>query len=101
MIQNNSEIFELYKGISVLEGCFILVNYNKGPSQFILHIGKTPINQIKDIKIKVLTGNLEGFRNQLAKNTQMIKDFLENHVILSNHELLINELWKNYQKISF
>ncbi len=98
-VNKDTFLKEIYNRIIHLDGCFIIVNYNKS-SQFILHIGKTPINQIKDLRIKVLTGNIDVFRGQLSKNSQMIKDFLIDHIILSNHELLIDELWKNYAKTS-
>lgn len=47
-------------------------------------------------KINLLAGPLNHFRNHLIKQSQLINDVVNNHIILCNHDVFINELWNYY-----
>jgi len=40
--------------------------------------------------------NLRQFKEQLSKQGTLIKEIINNHIILYNHDAFINELWRHY-----
>jgi len=46
--------------------------------------------------IHLVSMNIKQFREQLSKQGALIKEIINNHIILRNHDLFINEVWRYY-----
>ena len=106
------KIYDKYTQSS-LNGCLILFgSYASGTSTKesdidLFHIGEINDNEkriIKDLgetydkEIHLTIMSLKEFREQLRKQNILIKEIIKNHIILFNHDLLINELWRYYNE---
>jgi len=47
-------------------------------------------------EIHLVSMTLKQFKEQLSKQNSLIKEIIKNHIILYNHDILINELWRYY-----
>ncbi|MBI2671878.1 nucleotidyltransferase domain-containing protein [Candidatus Woesearchaeota archaeon] len=50
----------------------------------------------KEIHLTII--NSKEFKKQLKKQNALIKEIVKNHVVLYNHDFLINELWRYYNE---
>ena len=96
-----------------LNGCLILFgSYASGINTKesdidLIYIGEISNNEkeiIKDLgkvynkEIHLTIMGLEEFKEQLHKQNALIKEIIKNHIILYNHDFLINELWRYYDE---
>src|SRR3989344_2743873 len=96
-----------------LDGCFILfgsyasLTHTKESDIDLLYIGKLDEREKKSIKefgkiynkeIHLTNMNLRQFKEQLFKQGALIKEIIKNHIILYNHDIFINELWRHYNE---
>ncbi len=96
-----------------LNGCLILfgsyasgINTKKSDIDLI-YIGEINNNEERKIKdlgniynkeIHLTKMSLKELKEQLQKQNALIKEVIKNHIILSNHDFLINELWRYYNE---
>lgn len=94
-------------GCLTLFGSYASETYNKKSDIDLMYIGKINVNQKKIIKdlgriynreIHLISMSLKDFKEQLQKQNSLIKEVVKNHVILFNHDFLINELWRYYNE---
>jgi predicted nucleotidyltransferase len=94
-----------------LNGCLILFgsyasgNSTKGSDIDLLYIGSIKESERKKIidfgktykkEIHLVAMALKQFKEQLFKQGALIKEIVKNHVILYNHDIFINEVWRYY-----
>jgi len=89
----------------ILFGSYASLTHNKESDIDLLYIGKlkeTEKNRIKQFgkiynkEIHLISMNLNQFKEQLSKQGVLIKEIVRNHIILYNHDIFINELWRYY-----
>ncbi|MBS3071948.1 nucleotidyltransferase domain-containing protein [Candidatus Pacearchaeota archaeon] len=92
-------------GCSVLFGSYASSTHNKESDIDLLYIGELKESEKKRIKqfgktynreIHLTSMNLKKFKEQLSKQGALIKEIVRNHIILYNHDIFINEVWRHY-----
>ena len=81
---------------------------NHGESDIdLLYLGNLKESVIKKIKelgkmykkeIHLIVMNTDQFREQLSNQGALVKEIINNHLILYNHDIFINEVWRYYVK---
>ncbi len=113
----NKEFFikKIYEEITNLDlnGCFVLFgSYASGlhtneSDVDLLHIGEIKESEKKKIKefgkaykkeIHLVSIAPKKFREQLLKQNSLIKEVIDNNIILNNHDIYINEIWRYYNE---
>ncbi len=105
-------IKKLYDEFSLnLNGCLILfgshasLTYNKESDIDLFYVGEIKESEKKKIKefgkiynkeIHLTSMSLKQFKEQLSKQGALIKEIVKNHIILYNHDIFINEMWRHY-----
>ncbi|HLC31620.1 MAG TPA: nucleotidyltransferase domain-containing protein [Candidatus Nanoarchaeia archaeon] len=113
----NKEIFikKLYDECINIEvnGCLILFgsyaskkNTEKSDID-LLYLGDLEDSEIKKIRelgkaydkeIHLVSMSIKQFREQLSKQGALVKETVNNHIILYNHDIFINEVWRYYNE---
>lgn len=71
----------------------------------LLYLGNLKESENKKIKelgkiykreIHLVSMNIKQFREQLSKQGALTKEIISNHIILYNHDLFVNEVWRYY-----
>lgn len=92
-------------GCLILFGSYASQTHNKESDIDFLYIGEIKESEKKKIKefgktynkeIHLMSINLGQFKEQLSKQGALIKEILKNHIILYNHDIFINEVWRHY-----
>ena len=92
-------------GCLVLFGSYASLTRNKESDIDLLYIGELKENEKKKIKqfgktynkeIHLTSMGLKQLKEQLSKQGALIKEIVRNHIILYNHDIFINELWRHY-----
>ncbi len=92
-------------GCLVLFGSYASMIHTKESDIDLFYIGQIKENEKKKIKelgrtyskeIHLIFTPLYKFRKQLSKQSPLIKEIIKNHIILYNHDIFINEVWKYY-----
>ena len=92
-------------GCLVLFGSYASLTHNKESDIDLLYIGEIKEAEKKKIKqfgntynkeIRLTSMDLKQFKEQLPKQGTLIKEIVMNHIILYNHDIFINGLWRNY-----
>lgn len=92
-------------GCLVLFGSYASSTYNKESDIDLFYIGEMKENEKEKIKqfgktynkeIHLTSMNLKQFKEQLSKQGALIKEIIRNHIILYNHDIFINEVWRYY-----
>ena len=69
------------------------------------YIGEIKESEKKKIKefgkvynkeIHLTSMSLKQFKEQLSKQGALTKEIVKNHIILYNHDIFINEMWRHY-----
>ncbi len=104
-----AEIFKLnLEGIIVLFGSYAKKTFKEDSDIDIFYIGKLEEKEIQEIKkigktygktINVKKSALNNFESGIRKKEPLIKEIIENHVILQNPEKFIDALWRYYNEI--
>jgi len=111
----NNELFikKTYNELIHLDGCLVLFgsyasgNHTRASDIDLLYIGEIKDNEKKAIKdfgnaygkkIHLVLMTLKQFKEQLAKQGSLIKEVIKNHIILYNHDIFINEVWRYYNE---
>jgi len=102
----SDEFFSLnLEGCLILFGSFASLMNSKESDIDLLYIGElkeTEKNKIKQFgktynkKIHLTSMSLNQFKVQLFKQGALIKEVVNNHIILYNHDIFINEVWRHY-----
>ena len=94
-----------------LNGCLILFgSYASGTNSEESDVDLLYMGEINDSKkeiikefgkvygkeVHLVSMTLKQFKEQLSKQNSLIKEIIKNHIILYNHDILINELWRYY-----
>ena len=100
------EFFNLrLDGCLVLFGSYASSTHNKESDIDLLYIGELKESEKKKIKefgktynkeIHLTSMSSKQFKEQLSKQGALIKEILKNHIILYNHDIFINEVWRHY-----
>lgn len=100
------EFFHLnLNGCLILFGSYASGNSTKGSDIDLLYIGGIKESERKKIidfgktykkEIHLVAMTLKQFKEQLFKQGALIKEIVKNHVILYNHDIFINEVWRYY-----
>jgi len=100
------EFFHLnLNGCLILFGSYAASAHTEESDIDLLYIGELKENEKKRIKefgktynkeIHLTSMNLKQFKEQLSKHGILIKEIVKNHIILYNHEIFINEVWRHY-----
>lgn len=69
-----------------------LGNLKEGESKKISELGK-----IYEKSIHLIHMNIKQFREQLSKKGSLINEIINNHIILYNQDVFINEIWRYYE----
>jgi hypothetical protein len=116
ILNKNPFIKKIYNEFTPVNpyGCLILFGNYVSETEIreniisLLYIGEINENEKKKIKefgniygkkINLLSGTLEQFKHQLLKQSSLIKEVIKNHIILYNHDIFINEIWRFYQEM--
>ena len=92
-------------GCLVLFGSYASLTHNKESDIDLFYIGELKENEKKKIKqfgktynkeIHLTSMNSKQFKEQLSKQGVLIKEIVRNHIILYNHDIFINEVWRYY-----
>ncbi len=92
-------------GCLVLFGSYASLTNLKNSDIDLFYIGElkeSEKNKIKNFgkiyhkEIHLIFMNLKQFRGQLSKQGTLVKEIIRNHIILYNHDIFINEVWRNY-----
>ena len=104
-------IKKLYNEFINLQGCLILFGsyasetHTKESDIDLFYIGNIKKNEkssIKDFgrmynrKVHLTNMTLKQFKEQLFEQNPLIKEVVKSHIILYNHDIFINEVWKYY-----
>ena len=54
------------------------------------------LGKIYKREIHLVSMNIGQFREQLSKQGALSKEIISNHIILYNHDIFINEIWRHY-----
>ena len=96
-----------------LNGCLILFGsyaasaHTKDSDIDLFYIGELKESERKKIKefgrtynkeIHLTSMNLEQFKEQLSKKGALTKEIVKSHIILYNHDIFINEVWRHYNE---
>jgi len=93
------------EGCLILFGSYATLSHNKESDIDLLYIGDLKENQKNKLnnlgktynkEVHLISMNQEQFKEQLSKQATLIKEIINNHIILYNHDLFINEVWRNY-----
>ena len=49
-----------------------------------------------DKEIHLISMSQKQFKEQLFKQGTLVKEVIKNHIILYNHDIFINEVWRHY-----
>ena len=49
-----------------------------------------------DKEIHLISMSPKQFKEQLFKQGTLVKEVIKNHIILYNHDIFINEVWRHY-----
>jgi predicted nucleotidyltransferase len=94
-----------------LEGCLLLFGsyasrtHTKESDIDLLYIGEINDSEKKKIselgktygkEIHLITTSIKQFKEQLSKQSALIKEVIKNHIILNNTNIFINEIWRYY-----
>lgn len=100
------EFFNLnLNGCLVLFGSYAALSYNKESDIDLLYIGELKESEKRKIKefgrvygkeIHLTSLTLERFKEQFFRQGTLIKEIANNHIILYNHDIFINEIWRYY-----
>ena len=94
-------------GSLVLFGSYASKTHTEESDIDILYLGDSKETQIKRIKdmgkiynkdIHLVSMTSKQFREQLTKQGALAKEIINNHIILYNHDLFVNELWRYYER---
>ncbi|MEK6909099.1 MAG: nucleotidyltransferase domain-containing protein [Nanoarchaeota archaeon] len=101
-----NEFFSLdLNGCLILFGSYASLTHTKESDIDLLYIGEIKEGEKKKIKdfgkvyskeIHLISMNLVQFKEQLSKQGILIKETVKNHIILYNHDIFINEVWRYY-----
>ena len=89
----------------ILFGSYASLTHDKESDIDLFYLGELRKNEKKNIKdfgktynkeIHLTSMNLKKFKEQLSKQGALIKEIVKNHIILYNHDLFINEVWRHY-----
>mgnify|MGYP001562414535 FL=1 len=93
-------------GSLVLFGSFASKTHTEESDIDLLYLVDSIEAQIKEIKdigkiynkeIHLVSMTLKQFREQLTKQGALTKEIISNHIILYNHDLFVNEIWRYYE----
>ncbi|MBI2045558.1 nucleotidyltransferase domain-containing protein [Candidatus Pacearchaeota archaeon] len=92
-------------GCLIIFGSYASLTHNKESDIDLLYLGELKGGKKKEIKdfgkiyhkeIHLTSMNLNQFREQLFKQGILVKEIINNHIILYNHDIFINEVWRHY-----
>ena len=92
-------------GSLILFGSYASKTHTEESDIDLLYLGNLKESEGKKIKelgkiykrdIHLVSMNIKQFREQLSKQGALIKEIINNHIILRNHDLFINEVWRYY-----
>ena len=92
-------------GSLILFGSYASKTHTEESDIDLLYLGNLKESEGKEIKelgkiykrdIHLVSMNIKQFREQLSKQGALIKEIINNHIILRNHDLFINEVWRYY-----
>ena len=104
-------IKKLYNEFINLQGCLILFGSYASETRakesdidlfYIGDIKKNEKSNIKEFgrmynrKVHLINMTIKQFKEQLFKQNPLIKEVVKSHIILYNHDIFINEVWKYY-----
>ena len=111
----NKEFFikKIYEEFIALDlnGCLILFGSyaSKTHSEksdidllYLGHLKESEKKKINDLgktynkEIHLVSMELSQFREQLLKQGALVKEIVNNHIILYNHDIFVNEVWRYY-----
>jgi len=72
---------------------FYLGDLNESENKKIKSLGK-----IYNKGIHLVSMNLKQFREQLSNQGILAKEIINNHIILYNHDIFVNEVWRYYHE---
>ena len=93
------------QGSLIIFGSYASGSHTKESDIDLLYMGdikefkKKKIDELGKIyrkKIHLISMTTKQFKEQLLKNSSLIKEIIKNHIILYNHDIFINEIWRNY-----
>jgi predicted nucleotidyltransferase/DNA-binding transcriptional ArsR family regulator len=70
---------------------FYLGDLKESENKKIKNLGK-----IYNKKVHLISMNLKQFREQLSNQGTLAKEIINNHIILYNHDIFVNEVWRYY-----
>jgi len=94
-----------------LDGCLILFGSyasgapSKGSDIDLLYMGTIKESEKMDLKrfgkiygkeIHLISMSLKQFKEQLLKQGALVKEIIKNHIVLYNHDVFINRVWRYY-----
>jgi len=85
----------------ILFGSFAKFIANRDSDVDLLMISKTRVKLPSHLlanKIHIVNLSEESFNKAIEQGESLIKEIIENHIILNNHSFFINVLWKYYGK---
>lgn len=89
----------------VLFGSYASGNFTDESDIDLLHIGSIKENEKKKIRdfgkiykkeVHLVAMTSRQFKEQLSKQSSLVKEIIKNHIILYNHDTFINEIWRYY-----
>jgi len=92
-------------GCLILFGSYASLTYRKESDIDLLYIGEIKESEKKKIKefgktynkeIHLISMNLNQFKEQLSRQGALVKEAIKNHIILYNHDIFVNEVWRYY-----
>jgi hypothetical protein len=92
-------------GCLVLFGSYASLKHTKESDIDLLYLGEIKESEKKKIRdfgktygkeIHLISMSLKQFREQLSKQGVLIKEVIKNHIILYNHDIFINDIWRYY-----
>ena len=94
-------------GSLVLFGSYASKTHTEESDIDLLYLGDTKEVQLKKIKdigkvynknIHLVSMTQKQFREQLTNQGALAKEVINNHIILYNHDLFVNEVWRYYER---
>jgi predicted nucleotidyltransferase len=101
------ETMQSIDGCVVLFGSYAAGNQNKESDIDLLYMARTnkeKKNSLAELgrtyrkNIHLITISLPEFKDALRKKTELIKEVINNHVILQNQDIFVNELWRYFNE---
>jgi len=92
-------------GCLILFGSYASLTHDKKSDIDLFYLGELRENAKRKIKdfgktynkeIHLTSMDLKQFKEQLSKQGTLIKEIVKNHIILYNHDLFINDVWRHY-----